>query len=154
MTSSCAVRRPSQYAMRALIGRASYMVSSAASHWAETAAAPSASPAATQAFSAARSLPKDSRCSQVPQRAAVEGLLWRERERSRRRLELVDRARLWLPGHAAAGAEPKAPDCDWLCQAAQVRSFAGASQPSAATAGVAADCLRQAAQAQPQYALV
>ncbi len=112
------------------------MVSSATSHWAATATAPSVSPAAVQAFWAARSLPSSSRCSQVPQGAAVEGFLWRERERSRRRLEDVERARLWLPCQVAS----EAVGCDWLCHAARpcVQFFAEGSQPSAALDGGAA----------------
>ena len=146
------------------------MVSSAASHWPATAAAPSGSPAAMQAFSAARSLPRDSRCSQVPQSAAAEGFLWRERERSRRRPEDVERARPWLPGHDAAGAEPEAPwlwgqevacaasdavGCDWLCHAARpcVQLFAVESQPCAALDGGAA-AWSPHDQAQPQEAVV
>ena len=127
------------------------MVSSAASHWTATAAAPSVSPAAVQAFSAARSLPRDSRCSQVPQSAAAEGFLWRERERSRRRLEDVERARLWLPCQVASDAV----GCDWLCHAARpcVQFFAEGSQPSAALDGGAA-AWSPHDQAQPQEAVV
>ena len=132
------------------------MASSAASTWTSTAAAPSVSPAAAQAFAAARSLSRASRCSQEPQSAAVEDFLWRERDRSRRRPDDVERGRAWLVGHEAACAASEAVgcDCDWLRHAAGPWfQLAVAAQPCAALAGVGEAWLPHD-QAQPHDAVV
>ena len=84
---------------------------------------------------------------------ASDGFLCRERERSRRRPDEVERCRAWLAGHEAACAASEAVDwdCVWLCHVADpCFHFAGPAQSCAAPAGGVA--AKPHDQAQPQDA--